>query len=224
MAKILIIEDDLDLAQLIAQALRVDHHQVETVLDGRQGWERLNTYGYDLLVLDWNLPEMSGLDLCRRFRAAGGDLSILFLTGRHKLEEKETGLDAGADDYLTKPFSVRELTARVRALLRRSAGAQSRQELKFRDISLNREHFRVTMDGNEIHLNRKEFALLELFMGRPDSIFDVQTLLSLIWPEQEDATGETVRTHIKNLRKKMKGKKEAPIIDTIYGAGYKLGS
>lgn len=223
MAKILIVEDDLDLAQLIAQALRADNHQVETVGDGQEGWERLNTYGYDLIVLDWNLPQMTGLDVCRRFRAAGGQLSILLLTGRHKVEEKETGLDAGADDYLTKPFSVRELAARVRALLRRTLSAESGNELKFRDIVLNREHFRVTRAGQEIYLNRKEFALLELFMGRPETIFDVQTLLRLVWPEQQDATAETVRSQIKNLRKKIQDTKEAPTINTIYGEGYKLG-
>ena len=116
MAKILFAEDDLDLAGRIEQWLAHEHHAVETIYDGRQAMENLEYFKYDLAILDWGLPNMTGIEICKKFRGAGGTMPILMLTGRDQVEEKETGLDSGADDYLTKPFHMKELSARVRAL------------------------------------------------------------------------------------------------------------
>lgn len=223
MAKILIVEDDEDLSLSLRQSLKAENHAVETVTEGDEGLERLQVYDYDLAIVDWGLPGLEGTEICRRYRAGGGKALILMLTGKSTLSERESGLDSGADDYLMKPFNLRELTARVRALLRR-AGAVSTaaSELKAGRIVLNTGSCRVTKDGKEISLSRKEYEILELLLKDPRRVFSVDVLLRDLWSDTPDASAATVRTHVKTLRKKIDSEGEETLIDTVHGVGYRL--
>jgi DNA-binding response OmpR family regulator len=222
MAKILIVEDEPDLAEPVRAYLTHEHHLVEVVDDGLEALERLRFYKYDLIILDWMLPGMHGVEVCKNFRQSGGTTPILMLTSRKQTNDKITGLDAGADDYLTKPFDVQEISARVRALLRRPQAVTS-NVLTARNIILETSTFRVTRDGTEISLLPKEFALLEFFMRHPNQVFSAEALLDRVWSSESEASPETIRTYIKRLRQKIdiKGEKNS-IIATVHGVGYKL--
>jgi two-component system response regulator QseB len=222
LAKILFAEDDLDLAERIEQWLKHEHHSVELVDDGIKAYENLQYFKYELAVLDWGLPHMSGIEICKKYRAAGGVTPILILTGRDQVEEKATGLDSGADDYLTKPFHVQELSARIRALLRRPAGFAG-VELKVRGIELNTATHKVSVGGQEIQLAPKEFALLEFLMKHASKVVSSDQLLEHVWSSDSDATSETIYTYIKTLRKKISpgASKDSPI-KTVHGLGYTI--
>jgi DNA-binding response OmpR family regulator len=222
MAKILLVEDDRELGCIISACLSFDHFTVEHVENGSEAVARLRTYQYDLVILDWGLPGMSGLNVCQNFRAAGGTTPILMLTARGDIVEKEQGLDSGADDYLTKPFDKRELTARIRALLRRAGDKLAANALSFDDLTLEPNNFRVTRAGVEVNLVAKEFALLELFMRHPGRLFSPEALISQVWMSDEASSPESIRQHIKNLRKKLDAKRGASVIQTVRGVGYKL--
>lgn len=223
MAKILIVEDDEDLLASVSKILRSENHSIEAVSEGDEGLQRLQVYDYDLAILDWGLPGIEGTEICRRYRAGGGQALILMLTGKSSVAEREAGLDSGADDYLSKPFNMRELSARVRALLRRAGSAPSESDLlRIKNIELNTASCKVTKDGVEITLSRKEYALLESFMKNPKRVFSVDVLLRDIWSDTPEASSATVRTHIKTLRKKIDSEDEATLIDTVHGVGYKL--
>ena len=212
MAKILIVEDDEDLLESVSKVLKSENHAIEAVSEGDEALQRLQVYDYDLAIVDWGLPGIEGTEICRRYRAGGGQALILMLTGKSSVAERETGLDSGADDYLSKPFNMRELTARVRALLRRAGSLPSESDvLRIKDIELNSASCKVTKNGQEITLSRKEYALLE-------------GLLRDVWSDTPDASAATVRTHIKTLRKKIDNEGEDTIIDTVHGVGYKLQS
>jgi two-component system OmpR family response regulator len=219
-AKILFAEDDLDLAGRIEHWLVHEHHALETVYDGLKAMENLQFFKYELAILDWGLPHMTGIDICKKFRAAGGTTPILMLTGRDQIEEKETGFDAGADDYLTKPFHMKELSARIRALLRRPSGFTG-TELKVRTIELNTTTHKVTQGGNAVQLAPKEFALLEFLMRHASKVVSSDQLLEHVWSSDSDATSETIYTYIKTLRKKLSpgSAKDSPI-RTVHGLGY----
>ncbi len=223
MAKILFVEDDTGLADMVVEWLTCERHAVELVGDGRAGQDRLKFGGYDLAILDWKLPGITGLDICKQHRSEGGKTPIIMLTGNDTVSDKETGLDSGADDYLTKPFSVKELSARVRALLRRPPGLPS-NVLTIRNIILDPMKHRVTIGGAEIHLLPKEFSLLEFFMRHPDEIFNSDALLRRVWHSDSEATSEAVRTCLKRLRKKVDDSEdeEKSFIQTIPRLGYRL--
>lgn len=222
MAKILVVEDDPQILKVICDCLSFDHHIIETETDGRSGLEKLQFFQYDVLVLDWNLPGISGIELCRAYRDQGGTGAVLMLTAKQAVADKEEGLDSGADDYLTKPFNIRELTARVRALLRRSTGRMSTNVLKVGDVELDPRSFSVSVQGHAIKLVPKEFALLEFMMRNRNIVFSADALLSRVWKSDEEASPDIIRTHIKNLRKKIEVKGTPPIIQTVYGVGYKV--
>jgi len=221
MAKILIAEDDKDLCDSIRGWLEFQNYTVESVNDGTEAQIRAETYSYDAIILDWDLPHMSGLDLCRKLRASGSNVPILMLTGKTTITDKEQGLDAGADDYLTKPFSMREMSARVRAILRRASGATD-NILRVRDIVLNPDSFWVTVSGRQVRLLRIEFALLEFFMRNPNKVFSARALLDSVWKTDAEVTLDAVTTCIGRLRKKLESDGAAPVIRTIHGVGYKL--
>lgn len=221
MAKILIVEDEPDLSEPVRAYLTHEHHLVEVVEDGNEAMERLRFYKYDLIIMDWMLPGMHGVDVCKHFRDSGGTTPILMLTSRRQTNDKITGLDAGADDYLTKPFDVHEISARVRALLRRPQAVQS-NVLSVRNLVLETSTFRVTRDGQDIQLLPKEFALLEFFMRHPNQVFSAEALLDRVWSSESEASPETIRTYIKRLRQKIDTKEVASIISTVHGVGYKL--
>jgi DNA-binding response OmpR family regulator len=223
MAKILFVEDDASLAEMVVEWLKFEHHAVEWVNEGGGGLERLRFGKYDVAILDWNLPGVSGLDICRQHRAQGGNTPIIMLTAMTTVTNKETGLDSGADDYLTKPFSVKELAARIRAVLRRPASAPS-NILKARNLTLDPGKHKVTKDGAEIHLLPREFALLEFFMRHPEEVFSSDALLQRVWHYDSEATSEAVRTCLKRLRKKIdeSDDENASIIETVPRVGYRL--
>ncbi len=221
MAKILIVEDDPQLADLIVQCLARENHLVEHVDNGADALSQVKLYIFDLIVLDWNLPEVTGLGILQEFRARGGVTPVLFLTGRRELADKLEGLDAGADDYLTKPFDSRELKSRVRALLRRPTALVG-DVLQVGPLELDPKDFKVTLSGQEIKLVPKEFALLEFLMRHPGELFGVDKLLDSVWPCQSDSTREALTTCIKRLRKKLDGDSESSYIRNVHGVGYGL--
>jgi OmpR-family two-component system manganese-sensing response regulator len=223
MAKIFIIEDDPEISENVKDWLQAcENHIVEVAEDGHVGLEHLRFYNYDLIILDWDLPKMSGLDLCNEFRKRGGNTPILFLTGKREMINKEAGLDAGADDYLTKPFNVRELAARVRALLRRPPSVMKGSGLQCRHVAMDPNAAHVTSNGAEVKLNAKEYALLEFFLRHPGQLFTAEALLDRVWKTDSDSTTEAITTTIKRLRKKLDVEGKPSIITTVHGLGYRL--
>jgi DNA-binding response OmpR family regulator len=221
MAKILVVEDDKALCNTVEKWLTFEHHLVEVVDNGAQALENLKFYKYDLVVLDINLPKMSGLEVCKEFRAGGGSTPVLMLTGKDTVEEKEQGLDSGADDYLTKPFHLKELSARVRALLRRPSNFAG-DVLKAGSLSLEPNTFRVQRDGENIQLSQQEFALLEFLMRNANQVFSPEALLDRVWKSSSDVSPAAIRTHIKMLRKKLDKDGEQSYIRNIHGVGYRF--
>lgn len=221
MAKILIVEDDQSIAAVIKDALQDAKYVVDMVHDGASARSYLLSVDYDLVLLDWQLPDAEGVDICTEFRAQGKLTPVLFLTGRGAVADRVTGLDAGADDYLTKPFDIRELLSRVRALLRRPAEA-SYKPLQARDLVLDPVQHLVKLGGKDIKLYPKEFSLLELFMRNPQRVFSGDELLNKVWPTDGEASIETVRTTMLRLRQKIDLDDEMPFIKTIRGVGYRF--
>ncbi|MBX9688283.1 MAG: response regulator transcription factor [Candidatus Obscuribacterales bacterium] len=221
MSKILLVEDDLETSSSIKSLLERELHSVEHSADGQSGWEMLLHYQYDLLILDWQLPQLSGTEICERFRKRGGTIPILMLTGRNEVSDRLHGFDAGADDYLAKPFDPRELLARIKSLLRRPA-ILCGDELRAGELVLNIQARKLSKNGVEIPLAKKEFALLELFMRHPNQVFSTSALLDRVWESESDATSDSLRTFIKKLRKKIDDEGKESLIRNLPGVGYRL--
>ena len=170
MAKILLVEDEVDLSDLVKEWLKTEKHVVELVENGEEAIDRLKFYKYDIVILDWVLPGKSGLQVCQEYRALGGTTPILFLTAKNMINEKEAGLDAGSDDYLTKPFDIKELSARIRALLRRPQ-VFSGSVVTLGPLELDTSSRKFLFNGQEQQLLPKEFALLEFLMKHPNTVF-----------------------------------------------------
>jgi DNA-binding response OmpR family regulator len=221
MAKILVVEDEPDLAGLVKNWLLRDHHLVEVIGDGGDALQLIRLNKYDLIILDLMLPGMDGMEVCRRYRKDLGSTPILMLTARDSVADKEAGLDAGADDYLTKPFDLKELAARVRALLRRGVSLPS-NIIHIRDITIDTSEFRVFKGEQEVHLLPKEFRLLEFLVRHPHQVFSAEELLVSVWESDTAALVDTVRGHIQRLRKKLDTQGETSIIATVYGLGYRI--
>lgn len=221
MSKILVAEDDETVSFALVEALESASHTVEAVESGREAQDRLRLYQYDMAIIDWGLPQVSGPDICKCFRESGGSMPILMLTARSKENEKMEGLDAGADDYLTKPFSLGELLARVRALLRRPGNFVS-PALQVRDLVLDSNLCKVFRDKQEIALLPQEYALLEFFMRNKNVVFDVNGILDRVWSSESEASEFAVRQCLMRLRKKIDSPGDDSIIKTIKGIGYVL--
>jgi two-component system OmpR family response regulator len=221
MAKILVVEDERDLASLVQNWLKRDHHLVELINDGISALRQIEMNRYDIIILDLMLPGLDGMEICRRFRRSSGTTPILMLTARDGIEDKEAGLDAGADDYLTKPFHLKELAARVRALLRRG-DSRPGNVLRIRDIVIDTNEYRCIKGGVEVHLLPKEFRLLEFLVRHQNQVFSAEDLLSSVWESDTPALLDTVRGHIKRLRKKLDSPDAPSLISTVYGLGYKI--
>jgi DNA-binding response OmpR family regulator len=220
---LLVVEDEPDLAQALARGLRRDGHAVDIALNAYDADFKLRTAGYDLICLDWNLPDGSGLELCRSL--VSGDLPlfeeerprVLMLTARDDVGDRVSGLDSGADDYLVKPFAFTELSARVRALLRRDVTPNP--TLQVGPLMMNPARFEVTRDGVSLPLTAKEFSLLNYFMTRPGEVLTQEHLLEHVWDEMADPMTNVVRVTLSNLRKKVG---EPQLIQTVPGRGYRL--
>lgn len=221
MSKILLVEDETTLARQVSDWLKREKYLVEIVHTGQEALASLHAYDYDIVLLDWMLPGISGVEICKNYRAKGGRAAILMLTARSAEEDKETGLDSGADDYLAKPFGLRELSARIRALLRRSSGVPG-QVLTIGAIQLDPTARRVSKNGREIHLEPREFSLLEFFMRNHNQVFDADTIISRVWDCESLISPDSVRGYIKTLRKKFDSDGGSSIISTIKGSGYRF--
>jgi DNA-binding response OmpR family regulator len=221
MAKVLIVEDDESLRDSIVDYLSFDHHSVEPAPTCQDALDKLAISDFDALVLDWELPDGSGVDLLKRYRAKGGTAPILMLTGKNALADKEVGFGAGADDYLTKPFAFKELVMRVNALLRRPQALHG-SVLRARDVVLDPHSYRVTVDGADLKLLPREFALLQFLMRNPNTVFSADALLSRVWESEVDASPAAVVACISRLRQKLEKKGDRPFLRNIHGVGYKL--
>lgn len=234
--RLLVVEDEPDLAEAVAKGLRRDGYAVDVALDGASAIDRLTVNAYDLVCLDLNLPDMDGLDLCRRLRndpmmRPNEDEPaprVLMLTARGTLADRVAGLDEGADDYLAKPFAFEELQARVRTLLRRDAG-RTGAVLSVDDLTMDTARFLVQRGGNEVDLTAKEFALLRYFMSHPGEVLSQEHLLEHVWDENTDPFTNTVRVTVGTLRRKLAqatggSDLDDQPIETVVGAGYRLRS
>ena len=220
--RLLIIEDECDLANALARGLRRQGYAVDIALHGQEGWEMAMVNEYDLLILDLNLPEMDGLEVCRRLRADKPGLLILMLTARDQLEDRVIGLDLGADDYVVKPFHLEELAARVRALLRRDLRMRD-PLLQCGDLKLDPAACSVWQGKRRLELTRKEFGVLDYLMRHPGEVVSQEALLEHVWDVNADPFTNTVRVHISSLRRKLGDDAEAPrYIETVVGQGYRL--
>lgn len=220
MAKILLVEDDKGLADSVRDRLLLDHHSVEHIADGESGFARVRSSPYDLIILDWGLPHMSGIEILRRFRSLGGTTPVLLLTGRDKIDDKAQGLDSGADDYLPKPFHMRELSARVRALLRRPPLATQGNVFTAGAVVVDTVRHTVSVGGEAVSLLPREFQLLEFFIRHPNQVYSAEAVVKAVWPTDSDVTVEALRTALKRMRKKVDPKGE--LLRTIHGVGYIL--
>jgi len=222
MAKILLVDDDRALSKMVHDLLVFDHHQVEMASDGDDGLYKVLTYSYDLIVLDINMPGKSGIEICSVYRSKGGQAPVLMLTGQDKIEYKEAGFGAGVDDYLTKPFHLKELAMRVQALLKRSRTVNEKS-YTWGSVILDSASFRVTKDGAEVKLVPKEFALLEFLMANPNRVFTPDAILNRLWASESDSTTNAVLTCISRIRTKLDEKDaKNSIIKTVHGAGYRF--
>lgn len=219
MSRILIVEDDEQLLEILADGFSSFNHAVECVTTGSVGLERLLANEYDLVILDWGLPVLSGLQICQEYRQKGGQALIIFLTGKKDIDSRLEALDMGADDYLSKPFSFKELLARVNALLRRPS-QMAETVLTVKNVKLDLRTRVVTIDDKPTALAANEYALLELFLRNRGKVFSYNELMERIFKANEDASEEAVRQRITRLRKKIDGDRETSCIRTIKGLGY----
>jgi DNA-binding response OmpR family regulator len=221
MMRILVIEDEARLARLISRVLREDGYAPETASDGRSGLARALAGEFDLLVVDWMLPDLDGIEVIKRLRAAEMSVPILMLTARRQVEDRVEGLDAGADDYLVKPFAFSELLARVRSLLRwPREQKQSGQLLAAGDVTLD-PHRHVAWRGEEpVDLSPREFALLATLLRRPGQVLTRSVLLDTVWGGSTDAYTNVVDLYVSYLRKKLDREGEPSRIRTVRGSGY----
>lgn len=221
--RLLVVEDEPDLADVIARGLRRDGHAVDVASRSVDADLKLRSAGYDVVVLDWNLPDGSGLQLCRDLISGqiptleGDRPRILMLTARDDVVDRVAGLDAGADDYLVKPFAFAELSARVRSLIRRET--DSDPILDVGPLELDHARFVATRDGEPLDLTAKEFALLHYFMANAGVVMSQEHLLEHVWDEMTDPLTNVVRVTVSNLRKKLG---EPQLIITVAGRGYRL--
>ena len=220
--RVLLVEDERKVASFIARALRENAYAVDVAETGEKGLELALHVAYDAILLDIRLPNLSGIEVCRRLRQTGVQTPILMLTARSLIEQRVEGLDAGADDYLTKPFALQELQARVRALIRRGFKKGS-ATLGYADLELDRHRRRVTRGGAPIPLTSKEFALLELLMLRAPEAVTRSEIIEHVWDCHFDSESNLVEVYINRLRQKLDLDHPIRLIHTLRGVGYRLG-
>jgi DNA-binding response OmpR family regulator len=221
--RILVVEDEPVLAAALVEVLEDESYAVDLAPDGETASELMDVNEYDAVVLDWSIPPPTGIELLRRWRGRGVTTPVLMLTGRGGVEDRVGGLDTGADDYLTKPFSFDELLARVRSLLRRREKALA-TDLAAGDVSMDRAGHRVTVGGEAIELSPKEFALLEYFLYHPDQVVTRTDLSEHVWDDSFDSLSNVIDVTVHRLRKKIDGSRSDRLLHTIKGVGYMLKS
>lgn len=221
--RILVVEDEARLRELIGRTLEADGYEVVLEGDGARGLTHAEAGGFDVIVLDLMLPTMSGLEISMRLRRRGVRSPILMLTARDTVDDRVAGLDAGADDYLVKPFAFAELTARIRALLRRNADPGGR-ELRVEDLVLDRARREAVRGGRRTELTAREFSLLEYLMRNAGRVLTRDQIIQAVWPREFDGGANVVDTYVHYLREKIDASPGRALIKTVRGVGYKLGS
>jgi two-component system, OmpR family, response regulator len=220
--RILLVEDDERIATALSETLGDRQYIVDIAADGEEGWDFIETYTYDLIILDIMLPKLSGIALCQRLRGAKYKTPVLMLTARDTSMDKVMGLDVGADDYVVKPFDLEELTARIRALLRRGS-VSFLPVLEWGKLRLDPSSCEVIYDNQKLHLTPKEYKLLELFLRNGRRVLSRSVIIDNIWSYEEIPGEEVVKVHLKELRKKLKTAGAPPdFIETVYGLGYRI--
>lgn len=226
--RILLVDDEEELAEPLRRILTNQGYLVDSVNSGDRGWELVKTGDYDLLILDWMMPEKSGVEICSELRQKGDHTPVLILTAKDTLDDRVAGLDSGADDYLVKPFELRELLARVRALLRRAPSpitlTSEPARLHYGDLELDRDNQVVYRDQVAIALTEREYQLLEYFMFHPNQLLSHELISQHLWKEGEDTpTSNALAAQIKLLRRKIDRDRQISLINTVYGKGYRFG-
>jgi two-component system response regulator MprA len=220
--RILVVDDDRSVRDALRRALTLGGYDVEAVEDGRQALTRLSNSAPDAVVLDVGLPEIDGLEVCRRVRGAGDRTPILMLTARDAVTDRIDGLDAGADDYLVKPFDLGELKARIRALLRRSSGGGDPDALAFAELRLDSNRHGVVVGENFVELTRTEYQLLELLMLNPRSVLTHTVIYERVWGYDFGPASNALRVYVGYLRRKLQQAGARDLIHTVRGVGYSL--
>ncbi|MEM8642722.1 MAG: response regulator transcription factor [Cyanobacteria bacterium P01_G01_bin.54] len=220
--RILLVEDDLELGESLTEALTDEGYVVDWATDGEMGLHQGTDLSYDLMVLDVELPKINGMRLCRQLREAGKRTPVLMLTAQDTNTDKIAGLDAGADDYVTKPFDLMVLLARLRALARRTRLAEPSQVLRWGALQLDTESRDVSYDGTQLSLTPKEFGMLALFLQNGRRILSRAVLIDRCWASEDTPDEETVKSHIKTLRSKLRKAGAQELIETVRGVGYRL--
>lgn len=220
MAKILLVEDDVELAERLTDWFSTESYIFEAVHSGEDALQLLENFDFDVILLDWNLADngLTGLDVCRYYRTKGGQAPIIFLTGKGDIPSKGEGLDSGADDYLVKPFDIRELAARIRSLLRRPPAYVA--DLRIGEVRLHPPTRTVWVGEQNMVLMPKQCLVLEFLMRHPNQAFTGKALLNSVWPSDAAASEETVRTCVKTLRQQLSSLGHKDFIKTLHGAGY----
>ena len=221
MAKLLLVEDDVVLANMVTSFLRKESYIVEHTANGEQALEMMLSFDFDVVIIDWDLPGKSGVQIIEEYRKNGGQACLCMLTAKESIEEKALGFGVGSDDYLTKPFHPAELSMRIKSLLRRSS-KQKEQVYTFGSLCLDPTTRMVQANGNTIDLTTNEFRLLELLMRFPNHVMSTDTIMSRAWSSDVDISMEAVRICITRLRKKIGQFENCPSIVNVYGEGYSL--
>lgn len=224
--RILLVDDELELTDPLSRILSREGYEVDVAANGIEGNELALQKDYNLLILDWMMPQKSGLEICQNLRSRGRTTPVLFLTAKDTVDDRVLGLDAGADDYLVKPFELRELLARVRALLRRSSVSESSPtspRLKVADLELDCENQLAYRQGRAIQLSEKELKLLEYFMHHPNQLLTHQQIHQYLWEEDDQPSSNVLAALVRLLRRKVEASGETPLIHTVYGKGYRFG-
>ena len=223
---VLVIDDEMAICDLLATALELAGFTVRTAYDAKTGLNLIYEQLPDLLLLDWMLPQISGLELARRLKKESltADLPIIMLTARGEEDHKIQGLDAGADDYVTKPFSTRELLSRIKAVLRRTNVLATEKTLDFAGLCLDPISQRITAQGAPVNLGPTEFRLLAFFMARPERAFSREQLLAQVWGASSDLSDRTIDVHIRRLRKSLEPHGFADFLQTVRGVGYRFST
>ena len=222
--KIFIIEDEPSIIQLVQHNLEKNGFIVSSSVNGNDGLKELKKFQPDLLLLDWMLPDLSGIEICKNIRKDNSikNLPVIMLTAKGEEEDKIKGLDSGVDDYLTKPFSFNELMARIKAVLRRSKPNTVSDNLEFEDLVLDRIEKRVYRDKKEIQLGPTEFRLLEFFLVNPKRVYSRDQILENVWPNNINVESRTIDVHIRRLRKSINIQNKKELIRTVRSSGYSL--
>ncbi len=221
---ILVVEDEPPLVEVLRYNLEKEGYQVNVAEDGAQALHKVHEAPPDLVILDWMLPELSGIEVCRQLREDpdSRDIPVIMLTARGEEADRVKGLASGADDYVVKPFSPAELLARVRAVLRRSTSSAPDETLTYRDLVMDLAAHKVTRSGRSVHLGPTEFRLLRVLLKRPGRVFSREQLLDLAWGRDIYLEARTIDVHIRRLRKALNNPDEQDLIRTVRGAGYAL--